>query len=670
MTTTAMPPQGRQRAVIEAVRPALDDGRLPIKRCQGESVVVEADAFCDGADSIQCALLWRHERGAGAESADWQRTPMQDIGDDSWRGEFVVDELGSYRYRVLAWVDHFFVWRRQLEGRVDDADILLALRGGAELVAAAAARAGKASGALAAADRRTLIAAAEILRGESNAQGGRLFGLAPVLAEAVARYPDLEEATEFDRGLTVWVDRLRARYGAWYEMFPRSCVEAGESHGSFATCERRLPYVAAMGFDVLYLPPIHPIGLTQRKGANNALSAAPGDPGSPWAIGSAEGGHTALHPLLGDLADLRRLIAKADVLGIEIALDIAFQCSPDHPWVEQHPDWFRHRADGSVQYAENPPKKYQDIYPLDFETSDWRSLWQALKEVFDYWIAAGIFIFRVDNPHTKALAFWQWLIGEMRREEPRVILLAEAFTRPKLMRHLARVGFAQSYTYFAWRNTRAELIAYFDEMTKSELREYFRPNLWPNTPDILTEYLQFGGRPAFIARLVLAATLGASYGIYGPPFELMVAKAREPGSEEYLDSEKYAVRHWRLDAPGSLKGEIAKINRIRREHPALQQNLRLEFYPVDNEQIIAYGKSNENNEDLIVVVVNLDPYHVQSGWVTLPVARLGVAGERAYQMHELLTDARYLWHGERNFVSLDPAQVPAHVFHLKRSAHP
>jgi starch synthase (maltosyl-transferring) len=660
-----MPPNGRQRAVVEAVRPVVDGGRLPIKRCVGEMVVVEAVAFCDGADSVRCQLLWRHEN-----ESDWRQATMIDVGEDTWRGEFVVDECGSYRYRVLAWVDHFFVWRKQLEARVDADDILLALRRGAELVGAAAQRAADAK---AQADQRTLVAAAEILGSENDAGRGRLFGLAPVLAEAVGRYPDLSEAASSETELTVWVDRVRARYGAWYEMFPRSCVEAGEAHGSFASCERRLPYVAAMGFDVLYLPPIHPIGTTQRKGANNALSASAEDPGSPWAIGSAEGGHKAIHPLLGDLSGLRRLIAKAAVLGIEIALDVAFQCSPDHPWVEQHPDWFRRRADGSVQYAENPPKKYQDIYPLDFETNDWRALWQELKSVFDFWIKAGVLIFRVDNPHTKALAFWQWLIAELHREQPQVILLAEAFTRPHLMYRLARVGFAQSYTYFTWRNTRAELTSYFGDLTQSELREYFRPNLFANTPDILTEYLQFGGRPAFLVRLVLAATLGASYGIYGPPFELMVAKPREPGSEEYFDSEKYAVRHWDLDDPASLKGLIAQINRIRREHAALQQNLNLEFYAVDNEQLISYGKFTDARDDVIIVVVNLDPHHVQSGWVSLPVDRLamyGIGGERAYQMHDLLADKRYYWQGTRNFVSLDPAQLPAHIFHLRRSAQP
>ena len=649
---------GRRRVVIEAVGPAVDGGRFAIKRCLGDRLVVEADVFCDGHDRIACVLCWRPE-----DTADWRETPMTALANNRWRGDFVVDRLGAYRYTVIAWVDHFLTWRAELAQRVDPADILVSLQLGAELVNQAALRA-------TGADRMALDAHAAALRQASAAEDGRSLGLAPDLAELAGRYADRRLATAYQPQLAVWVDRVRARCGAWYELFPRSCLEgvaAADGHGTFASCARRLPYVAAMGFDVVYLPPIHPIGTTKRKGANNALQAAAADPGSPWAIGAASGGHCAVEPRLGSLVDFRHLLLRASELGLEIALDIAFQCSPDHPWVAEHPEWFRHRPDGSVQYAENPPKKYEDIYPLDFETPAWRELWQALKGVFDFWLGEGITIFRVDNPHTKAFPFWEWLIAAIRRDHPEAIFLAEAFTRPKLMYRLAKLGFSQSYTYFSWRNTKPELTDYFSELAQSGVREYFRPNLWPNTPDILTEYLQFGGRPGFIIRLVLAATLGANYGIYGPAFELQEAAPREPGSEEYLDSEKYQVRRWELDRPDSLRDIIARVNRIRREHPALQQDERLEFYEVDNEQILCYGKYTEDMADAIIVAVNLDPHHVQSGWLTLPLDRFGIGGQaRPYQVHDLLGGARYLWNGPRNFISLDPQHSPAHLFCMRR----
>lgn len=645
---------GRRRVVIEAVRPEIDGGRFAVKRCVGEKVVVEADAFCDGHDQIVCALRFRRD----GEQA-WTETPMTPLANDRWRGEFVVAGPGGYRYTVVAWVDHFLSWRNELARRADPADILSALRAGAELVGAAAQRADGA-------DRQRLLGLADALKREDDPVRGRRIGLDGELAALVGRHPDRSLAALYGKELPVWVDRALARASAWYEMFPRSCVEGGESHGSFAACERRLPYVAAMGFDVLYLPPIHPIGGTGRKGANNALAAGAADPGSPWAIGDGSGGHKAVHPQLGSLEDFRRLVARAREYGIEVALDIAFQCSPDHPYVREHPEWFRRRPDGSVQYAENPPKKYEDIYPFDFETPQWRELWQELKSVFDFWIGQGVGIFRVDNPHTKAFAFWEWVIGEIRREHPHVIFLSEAFTRPKVMYRLAKLGFSQSYTYFAWRNTKRELTDYFTELTRSEVREYFRPNLWPATPDILTEYLQFGGRAGFMLRLVLAATLGANYGIYGPAFELLEDRPREPGSEEYLDSEKYQIRRWNLDRPESLKGYIARVNRIRRDSPALQQDRNLEFHAVDNDEILCYGKYTEDLSDMVVAVVNLDPHHTQSGWVSLPVEQFGLEPDRPYQVHDLLSDARFLWHGARNFVSLDPRQSPAHLFRLRR----
>ncbi|GIX28172.1 MAG: hypothetical protein KatS3mg123_2053 [Burkholderiales bacterium] len=402
----------------------------------------------------------------------------------------------------------------------------------------------------------------------------------------------------------------------------------------------------------------------RRKGKNNVVKAGPDDVGSPWAIGAAEGGHKAVHPQLGTLADFRRLVEKAREHGLEIALDIAFQCAPDHPYVKEHPEWFRWRPDGTVQYAENPPKKYQDIYPFHFEGEAWASLWAELKSVFEFWIEQGVKIFRVDNPHTKPFPFWEWVIGELKKAHPELIFLSEAFTRPKVMHRLAKLGFTQSYTYFAWRNTKQELTDYFTELTQGEGREYFRPNVWPNTPDILTEFLQFGGRPAFTCRLLLAATLAASYGIYGPAFELQEHEPREPGSEEYKDSEKYQLRHWDLDRPDSLRDLIARVNAIRRENPALQSDWSLTFLPVDNDQLIAYMKSTEDGSNLMIMVVNLDPYHAQAGWVELDLEALGLDPRSPYQMHELLSGARYLWNGARNFVQLAPGM--GHVFRLRR----
>jgi starch synthase (maltosyl-transferring) len=647
---------GKRRAVISGVAPEIEAGRFPIKRTAGERVVVEADAFADGHDKLACVL--KHRRSGDSE---WIEMPMQDLGNDRWRGEFTVEEPGRYAYTVAAWTDAFLSWRNDLERRTDEDDIALALLAGADLVAAAAARAdGKPAS--------RLHAIAETLKGAGPTAERRATALAEELRALMARYADRQFAALYPRELEVVVDIARARYSSWYEMFPRSCSVAGR-HGSFRDCEARLAYIAELGFDVLYLPPIHPVGRVKRKGKNNALSAGPREHGSPWAIGAKEGGHKSVHPELGSIEDFRGLVARARERGIEIALDIAFQCAPDHPYVGEHPEWFRHRPDGSVQYAENPPKKYEDIYPFNFETEDWPALWDELKSIFEFWHGEGVRIFRVDNPHTKPFAMWEWIIADLKRKDPGVIFLAEAFTRPKVMYRLAKLGFTQSYTYFSWRNTKRELTEYFTELTQTEVREFFRPNLWPNTPDILTEYLQFGGRPAFMTRFALAATLGASYGIYGPAFELCENRPREPGSEEYLDSEKYEIRQWDLARPDSLKDFIVRVNRIRRENPALHHDWNLRFHPVDNDELICYGKATRDLDNIIVVVVNLDCYHVQSGWVELPLQDLGLDPEHPYQMHDLLSDARYLWHGARNFVQLDPGRSPAHIFRLRRRVH-
>ncbi|MGH8067695.1 MAG: alpha-1,4-glucan--maltose-1-phosphate maltosyltransferase [Candidatus Entotheonellia bacterium] len=649
-------PEGRRRVVIEGLTPEIDGGRFPIKRVCDEQVIVEADVFCDGHDALRCLLRYRPE---GA--VDWDEVPMEPLGNDRWRGVFTVSHIGVYRYTVTGWVDHFTSWSRDLAKRVEaDQDVAIDLLIGAELVQRASMRA---SGEVA----QRLRAWANQLREDRRGLEERVhIALNEALEAAMQDHPDRALATTYRRELAVVVDRQKARFSAWYEMFPRSCAPNSGQHGRFKDCEARLPAVAAMGFDVVYLPPIHPIGSTHRKGRNNATVASVEDPGSPWGIGSPEGGHKAIHPQLGTLEDFRRFLAKARQYNIDVALDIAFQCSPDHPYVQQHPEWFRRRPDGTVQYAENPPKKYQDIYPLEFETDHWQELWEELKGVVLFWAEQGVRIFRVDNPHTKPLRFWEWLIHEVKQAYPEVIFLAEAFTRPKVMYNLAKRGFTQSYTYFAWRNTRAELVEYFTTLTQTEIREFFRPNLWPNTPDILTEYLQLGGRPAFMTRLVLAATLGASYGIYGPAFELCDNLPREPGSEEYLNSEKYEIKQWDIDRPDSLRGFIARINRIRGDNPALQRDWYLRFHAVTNEQLMCYSKHTEDHSDVILVVVNLDPHHTQSGWVELSTDTLDVLVDGHYQVHDLLSDSRYLWHGPRNFVELDPGVVPAHIFRLRR----
>ena len=646
---------GRRRVIIESVTPQVDAGRFPVKRAAGETMTVEMDAFTDGHDRLACFL---HHRRAGEEA--WQEVAMRPLVNDRWRASFRVDSVGRYEYTVSAFVDRFASWRHDLARREDEADIAVHLREGAALAEAAAARA---SGD----DRARLTAHAEALldRGES-VMARREAALSSGFAELMARHADRSLAVRFPRVLSVSVDDERARFSTWYEVFPRSCAPEPGRHGTFRDVEARLPHIAGMGFDVLYFPPIHPIGRVNRKGPNNTLVAGPHDPGVPWAIGSEEGGHTAVHPDLGTLEDFRRLVAAARGHGLEIALDIAFQCAPDHPWVKQHPQWFRWRPDGTVQFAENPPKKYQDIYPFDFETEDWRALWAELKSVFSFWIEQGVRIFRVDNPHTKPFDMWEWIIGEVKLEKPDAIFLAEAFTRPKVMHRLAKLGFSQSYTYFTWRNGKQELADYLTELTTRPGVEYFRPNFWPNTPDILHETLQHGGRPAFLLRLVLAANMTANYGIYGPAFELCENAPREPGSEEYLDSEKYQLRHRDRDAPHSLAEFIGLVNRIRRDNPALQQNEDTTLHEIGSDQLLAWSKRSRDGENVVLTVVNLDPNHAHAGWTNLDLGALGVPWDEPFEVHDLLTGEHYTWQGAHNYVGLDPQFGPAHVFLVQR----
>ncbi|HVO87339.1 MAG TPA: alpha-1,4-glucan--maltose-1-phosphate maltosyltransferase [Casimicrobiaceae bacterium] len=642
---------GRRRAVIENVAPGVDGGRFAAKRCVGDTVVVEADVFVDGHESLRAVLLHRR-RG----EPRWNESEMTFLVNDHWRGEFAVTELGAYEFTVTAWPDAFLTWRHDLSRWTAVDDVIVALQVGVALLRDTVRRTRGAD----AARLREWIAR---LTSQADPLVLRSEALDDALMLLVERYADRRFATTHEPPLPVWVDPVQARFSAWYEMFPRSAGSGGR-HASFAECEARLPEIAEMGFDVLYFPPIHPIGRTKRKGRNNALVASEGDPGSPWAIGASEGGHKAIHPQLGSPEDFRRLVRAARERGIEVALDIAFQCSPDHPYVKEHPEWFRHRPDGSIQYAENPPKKYQDIYPFNFDTDQWRALWEELKSIFDHWIGEGVRVFRVDNPHTKPFAFWQWLIGEVKQAHPEVMFLSEAFTRPRPMHRLAKLGFTQSYTYFAWRNSKQELIDYFTELTQAHSREYFRPNVWPNTPDILTAYLQTGGRAAFIARLILASTLSASYGVYGPAFELLEHLPREPGSEEYLHSEKYEIRDWQRDAPESLAPIMARVNVIRRANKALQQDWNLRFHATDNPQVICYSKATADGSNVILVVVNLDPYHKQSAFVELALAELGVDAMQPFDIEDLLTAARYTWRSARNYVELRPQELPAHVFRV------
>jgi starch synthase (maltosyl-transferring) len=648
---------GRPRVVIEGMRPKIDGGRFAIKRVTGEEVVVEADVFADGHDSLSAVLQWRR-----VEDADWVETAMAELSNDRWRGSFEVGDPGQYVYRVIGWVDAFKSWHHDLKKRVAALqDVGVELLVGAGLVRAAAGRAKKGD----AAQLRTW--AGQMADSKRLALAERVaVGLGSGLSELMRRYPDREHATISEPELSVVVDPPLARCGAWYEFFPRSASPEAGRHGTFRDCRVWLERAKRMGFDVVYFPPIHPVGEAFRKGKNNEPTCEPGDVGSPWGIGARAGGHKSVLADLGTRADFRALVRQARGMGLTVAMDIAFQCSPDHPYVRSNPEWFRKRPDGSIQYAENPPKKYQDIYPFDFETKEWESLWKELKSVFEFWVKEGVTVFRVDNPHTKSFAFWEWCIGELKRKNPELIFLSEAFTRPKVMYLLAKLGFTQSYNYFPWRNTKTELEEYLTELTRTEVAEYMRPNLWPNTPDILPQILQDGGRPAFMSRFILAATLGASYGIYGPAFELCENTPRLPGTEEYLNSEKYELKHWNLQAEQSLEPLITRVNQIRKDHSALQSNDLLEFHEVDSDHLLAYSKTTADGSDTILVVVNVDPFHRHHGWVELPIDDWQLEPDRPYQMHDLITGARYLWEGSKNYIELDPQYLPAHIFRVRR----
>jgi len=644
---------GRCRVVIEAVDPEIGQGAFALKAVPGETVTVRADLFADGHDSLSAWLM--HAREGDAE---WSWTWMEPLVNDRWEGRFRVGGPGRHYYCVAGAVNHFATWRKDLQAkrRAGSEDPETELKAGLGLI--------EEGHRLAEGPDRELIAFwMERIRGEEDSEQSLRICLSPELLELISRYPDPGAVSRTERSLPVQVDRKLAGFSAWYELFPRSCTDDPASHGTFANCEKLLPDIASMGFDVVYLPPVHPIGATDRKGPDNTPRAGPDDPGSPWAIGNAEGGHRAVHSELGGLEGLQRFIARTRELDMEVALDLAFQCSKDHPYIAEHPDWFHWRPDGSIQFAENPPKKYEDVVPLNFETPDWPSLWRELRDVVRYWIEQGVRIFRVDNPHTKPFSFWEWLISQIKAEYPEVIFLAEAFTRPKVMYRLAKLGFTQSYTYFTWRNSKQELTEYMRELTTSPVRHFFRPNFWPNTPDILPEFLQHGGRPAFIIRLVLAATLSSNYGIYGPAFEVCENRA-VPCREEYKDSEKYEILAWDRKQPGNLRDLVARVNRVRRENPALQRTENIRFAETDSEYVLAYLKWDRGQENILLITVNLDPFHERETSLRLPLEELGLSPEKPYLLHDLLGDEKYVWTGEWNRIGLNPHLLPARILRL------
>jgi starch synthase (maltosyl-transferring) len=657
VTDRTAPRDGRRRAVIEDIAPSVDGGRFPLKRELGDVIVVEADAFADGHDELRTVL--RH-RPPGSDR--WLEIEMEPLGNDRWRASFTVDSLGRHEYTVAAWTDRWATWRHDMEKRLEAGqDVRVDLAIGAELVRAAADRADDDAASAEAASLRSM---ADRLQAGDEPTAALDAGLHRLMT----RHADRAMETVWQPPLAVTVDPVHARFSAWYELFPRSASPDPARSGTLRDVIARLPYVAGLGFDVLYLPPIHPIGTTFRKGPNNVTMANPEDPGVPWAIGSPDGGHMAVHPELGTIDDLDALVAAAGDRGIRLALDIAFQASPDHPYVRDHRSWFRERPDGTVQYAENPPKKYQDIYPFDFESGDWKALWDELCRVIRFWIGHGVRVFRVDNPHTKPFPFWEWVIGELKRDHPDVLFLAEAFTRPKIMYRLAKLGFSQSYTYFTWRVHKQELMDYFIELSRPPVADFFRPNVWPNTPDILHATLQEGGRPMFEARFVMAATLAATYGIYGPAFELGERTPRERGSEEYLDSEKYQVRHWDLEQPGTLAPLIRQVNEIRRAHPALQSNAGLEFHDVDDDAVLAYTKQSAERTDTVLVLVSLDPNEPRSGRLRLRMPALGFSDDARLLVTDLLTGEVTAWPTPDQEIALDPDDRQVRILSLAVAA--
>jgi starch synthase (maltosyl-transferring) len=647
--------EGRKRIIIENVNPEIECGKYPIKRISGEKVKVSADIFADGHNEIKALLLHR-KKG----SRRWNETPMKHVSNDRWEADFTPEEMGWYEYTFMGWVDHFASWQKGIRLKYEaNQEIDVEMKIGAGMMEKARDSAENPEG-------EKINGWIEFISGtEYNPPAAMALVLSDEVTDTMYECADRRDATTYEKVLLVEVERKKALFSAWYEVFPRSTSPEPGRHGTFKDVEKVIPLVAQMGFDILYFPPIHPIGVSFRKGKDNSPTAAPGEPGSPWAIGGKEGGHKAIHPELGTLEDFRSVVKTASENNIEIALDLAYQCSQDHPYVRDHPQWFTWRPDGSVQYAENPPKKYQDVLAMNFENDDWQNMWKELKSVVDYWIEQGVKVFRVDNPHTKAFRFWEWMIAEIKKDHPDVIFLAEAFTRYKVMDRLGKIGFTQSYTYFTWRNTREDFVQYLGELTKTQRREFFRPNFWPNTPDILPVSLQYKNEAAFIARLVMAATMSSSYGIYGPVFE-MGLNVPHPQREEYIDNEKYELKHYDWQRMTRMRKLMALVNAIRRENPALQTTWNIHFAETHNDRLLCYGKTDDDRQNRIFVAVNLDSEYTQGGWIKLPLHEMGISPERGYNMHDLLTGQRSTWGGEWNWVEMNPHIFPVRIFKMEQ----
>jgi starch synthase (maltosyl-transferring) len=646
-------PSGKKRVVITNVSPRVEEGKYPAKAVVNENIEISADVFGDGHDEIAVSAYIRH-----ANDKLWTELPMQFVINDYWKASFKLLKIGFYDFKINAWVDHYTTWKKGLKKKFEAGqDIGVELQIGAELLNEAALENKK--------DAARLKAWANHFLEFNDGQQSVDLAYSNEIAEIMYKHRLADLITEYPVTYQIDVERTKAGFSSWYELFPRSASSMPDTHGNFKDVMKLLPRVFKMGFDVLYFPPIHPIGEVNRKGKNNSLTATENDPGSPWAIGNRLGGHKAIHPQLGTLSDFKELLNEANKYGIDIAMDIAYQCAPDHPYVKEHPQWFKWRPDGTVQYAENPPKKYEDILPFNFETEDWENLWQELKSVIDYWIEAGVRVFRIDNPHTKAFGFWQWMIGEVRKQNPEVIFLAEAFTRPRIMERLAKAGFNQSYTYFTWRNTKQEIEQYMTELTQTDMRYYFRPNFWPNTPDILPPALIKGGDNAHVMRLILAATLSSNYGLYGPVYEFGI-NAPHGAKEEYIDNEKYEIKHWDWSQYTRIGEIITRVNRIRKENAALQSTWNITFAGTSNDQIISYLKTDADTQNNLVVVVNLDVVNTQGAHIKLPLTQLNIGYNESYQVTDLLGGGKYQWIGDLNYVELNPYQMPAHIFKIEK----
>lgn len=640
--------KGTQRVIIENVQPEVDGGKYPAKRAVGEYVNVTADIFADGHDHIRATLLFRHE-----SSSEWTTVEMVHLVNDQWQASFRADKKGYYTFTVKSWIDHFDTWYDGFKKKVAaKVDVKVELLEGALMLR----KLSKGS------EMKLLRMADQLYDSKGYVQGINLV-LSKAFEQVVHDHPLIEHEVQYEKELKVRVEHVKSNYSSWYELFPRSAALDGDRHGTFQDVIRLLPRIVAMGFDVLYLPPIHPIGKINRKGKNNNVRAGHGEPGSPWAIGNDEGGHKSIHAELGTMDDYKRLISEAGKHDIDIAFDLAFQCAPDHPYVTEHPEWFKQRPDGTIQYAENPPKKYQDIYPFNFECDNWKELWEELKSVIFFWIDNGVKIFRVDNPHTKPIRFWEWVIAEVNSKYEDIIFLSEAFTKPKVMASLAKIGFTQSYTYFTWRVSKYELTEYMNDLVNGPSRNYFRPNFWPNTPDILPYHLQHQGDNIFIIRLALAATLSSNFGMYGPPYEFCENTPVE-GREEYYNSEKYELKKYDWRRTNRMTDIVALLNKARKEHRALQSTWNIQFLPIENSNIIAYLKATEDLSDIVLVVVSLDAYVKQSGYVQLPKEKLKLGDHINVKLHDLVTDEYYTWTQEWNYVELDSYALPFHLFKL------